>query len=393
MTRHKKRRILSCIKYCAMLLLPLSSAVVLKSASGIGGFFKQAGSLELGKQEQIVNFAGNGINQSEYSIEFLEDTEDVINEELILSEGYGISEEAADQEVLSGNVISPLDTVSDNPGAKPYPSEEEWTQGGKIVRTTYGKFSGTTYFDLEKCGQVNNKTSVPNETLLAESKYLPDFTVTKTDKPLVLIYHTHTTETFEPYVREFFDPNFNYRTTDETKNMVMVGDEICKQLEEKGIGVIHARDIHDYPSYNGSYARSRNTISKILEENPSIVVALDIHRDAIQNDNGAYQPVIDINGREAAQVMIISGCDDGTMELPNYMKNFRFASYLQQQMEGDFPGFTRPILFDYRKYNQDMTTGSLLIEVGSHGNTLDQVQYSGELIGRSLADALISLMR
>ena len=155
----------------------------------------------------------------------------------------------------------------------------------------------------------------------------------------------------------------------------MVGDEICKQLEAQGIGVIHARDIHDYPSYNGSYARSRETITRILEQYPTIKVALDIHRDAIQNDSGAYQPVVEINGREAAQIMIISGCDDGSNDLPNYMKNFRFASNLQQQMEGDYPGFTRPILFDYRHYNQDLTNGSLLIE----------------LIGSSLARLLNSI--
>ena len=89
--------------------------------------------------------------------------------------------------------------------------------------------------------------------------------------------------------------------------------------------------------------------------------------------------------------MIISGCDDGTMGMPNCMKNFRFASSLQQQLEGDWQGLTRPILFDYRKYNQDLTTGSLLIEVGSHGNTLEQVQYSGQLIGDSLATLLNSM--
>ena len=163
------------------------------------------------------------------------------------------------------------------------------------------------------------------------------------------------------------------------------------QLEAQGIGVIHATDIHDYPSYNGSYGRSRETIQAILNENPTIKVVLDIHRDAIANETGGYQPYVEIDGKEASQVMIISGCDDGTMGMPNYLHNFRFASYLQQQLESDYPGLTRPILFDYRKYNQDLTTGSLLIEVGSHCNTLEQAQYSGSLIGASLARALNSL--
>ena len=118
---------------------------------------------------------------------------------------------------------------------------------------------------------------------------------------------------------------------------------------------------------------------------------LDIHRDAIGGDGVIKQPVAEINGKKASQVMIISGCDDGTMHMPDYLKNFRFACLLQQQMETDFPGLTRPILFDYRKYNQDLTTGSILIEVGSHGNTLEQVEYAGELIGSSLARALQKL--
>lgn len=388
MTRHKKRRIISIVKCCAMLTLPITAAAAAKSVPDIGRLLDKADNITLGKNSAYES--GSMVNQPYYSMEISEDFEDIFNEEYILSEGYGTVEETADAAVKSGSG-NPIDAVSENPGPKPYPTEAEWTPGGSIIRTTYGEFSGNTYFDLEKCGQVNNKTTVPNETLMEESRYLPDFTITDTAEPQVLIYHTHTTESFEPYVRDFYDASFNYRTTDETKNMVMVGDEIQKQLEAQGIGVVHARDIHDYPSYNGSYERSRETVTKILEEYPSIKVVLDIHRDAIANDSGAYQPFVEINGKEAAQIMIISGCDDGTLDMPNYMKNFRFASYFQQQMESDYPGFTRPILFDYRKYNQDLTTGSLLIEVGSHGNTLEQVQYSGELIGASLARALNAL--
>lgn len=388
MTRYKRRKIAGALKCCVILLLPLTAAAASRGIPQIKDFLEMTASISLGKES--ADTQGGFSAQPEYRIESPEDFEDIFNEEFILSEGYGFTEEAADEAVLAGT-ISPLDMVSENPGEKPYPSESEWTAGGTIVRNTYGEYSGNAFFNLEKAGQVNNKTSVSNETLQKESRYLPDFTIEDTSEPQVLIYHTHTTESFEPYVRDFYDANFNYRTTDETKNIVMVGEEICRQLEAAGIGVIHAKDIHDYPSYNGSYARSRETITPILEQYPSIKVVLDIHRDAIASEGTAYQPFAVINGKEAAQIMIISGCDDGTLGMPNHMKNFRFASYLQQQLESDYPGLTRPILFDYRKYNQDLTTGSLLIEVGSHGNTLEQVQYSGQLIGASLAKALNSL--
>lgn len=271
-------------------------------------------------------------------------------------------------------------------GPEPYPESLE-NHDGKITSITYGSFNGDNYIGLDIAGQVRNITSVSNETLLAESRMSPDFRVEKNGEPQILIMHTHTTESYEPYERDFYDASFGSRTTDESMNMVAVGDAIAEQLEAAGIGVIHDTTKHDYPSYNDSYDRSRVTVSDILEEYPSIKIVLDIHRDAIERTDGErIAPVAMIDGRNAAQVMIICGCDDGTMDMPDYLKNFRFASLLQQQMEDLFPGLTRPVLFDYRKYNQDLTTGSILIEVGGHANSIDQAVYSGELIGKALAE-------
>ncbi len=299
-----------------------------------------------------------------------------------VSHGFGVHAEAELTEIIEEETV--------DPGPKPYP--EEWdTSGGSIHRITYIPYQGEQYFSLKKGGQVYNQTSITNEALYAESLLYPEFSIAMNGEPQVLIMHTHTTETYEPYARESYAAEFNYRTTDSSKNMVMVGDAIAGQLESAGIGVIHDTTIHDYPSYTGSYGRSAETVQAILEEYPSIKIVLDIHRDAIGSDGVIQQPFIEVDGKEAAQVMIISGCDDGTMGMPQYMKNFRFACLLQQQMETDYPGLTRPILFDYRKYNQDLTTGSILIEVGSHGNTLEQAEYAGELIGKSLVRALQSL--
>jgi stage II sporulation protein P len=276
-------------------------------------------------------------------------------------------------------------------GPEPYPESLE-SHDGKISAMTYRYFTSSEYINLEKGGQVRNVTSVSNEKLLTESKLLPDFKIELNGEPQVLIMHTHTTESYEPYQRDFYDSSFNSRTTDPTKSVIAVGNQIAYQLEQNGIGVIHDTTLHDYPSYNGSYDRSRVTVKKILEENPSIKIVLDIHRDAIEKADGCrIAPTTEINGKSAAQVMIICGCDDGTMNMPEYMKNFRFTSLVQQQMESDYPTLTRPVLFDYRKYNQDLTTGSILIEVGGHANSVDQAVYSGELVGKSLAQALLSI--
>ena len=384
MTRYKKRKIMGTLKFCALIFIPLIVTFIGGKASEIRQTAEKLNNISLGKREEkIVDIA----EQPEYHKSSENDMKDILSGEDILSEGYGAKEESDENSGVK--LENPLDMDSENQGDKPYPTE--WYESGDVIRTTYGYYSGTSFFDLDKCGQVNNKTFWSNDDLYNESLCLPNFTISNTSEPQVLIYHTHTTESFEPYVREHYDTSFNYRTTDETKNIVMVGDAIQAELEAKGIGVIHARTIHDYPSYNGSYDRSRETIVPILEEYPSIKVVLDIHRDAISGDGFIYQPYAEIDGKEAAQIMIISGCDDGTLGMPEYIKNFHFACRLQQQIESDYEGLTRPILFDYRHYNQDLTTGSLLIEVGSHGNTLEQVQYSGQLIGRSLAELLLSL--
>ena len=266
-----------------------------------------------------------------------------------------------------------------------YPDKIE-NRDGVIQSYAFPKYSGTQYIGLDGGGQVRNCTDVPNETLVAESKKQPEFRLDKnSDQPQILIYHTHTTESFEPYARDFYDKSFASKTTDMTKNVVGVGERICSELDKAGIAYIHDTLVHDYPSYNEAYASSRKTVQELLKKYPSIKICLDIHRDGIQREDGTrIAPVTTVNGKQAAQIMIISGCDDGTMGMPNYLKNFRLACKLQSQIESDNKTLTRPVLFDYRHYNQALTTGSLLIEVGSHGNSIDQAMYSGELIGKSL---------
>ncbi|MBR4200218.1 MAG: stage II sporulation protein P [Oscillospiraceae bacterium] len=260
--------------------------------------------------------------------------------------------------------------------------------GGEIVDRHFGSLSSTVFFDLPNGGQVRNTTSWNNSELLEESKKMPLLDLKTDGTPMVLIYHTHTTESYVSPKTGNYDADCTFRSTEPDKNMVMVGDAIAEQLAAAGIGVVHARELHDYPVWTGAYANSAVTVQNILAQYPSICIALDIHRDAISDGDTVIAPVTEIDGRQAAQIMIISGCDDGTMGMPNYRENFHFACRLQETAETMFPGFTRPILFDYRKYNQELTTGSLLIEVGSQGNTLEEARYAGELVGRSLSETI-----
>ena len=158
-------------------------------------------------------------------------------------------------------------------------------------------------------------------------------------------------------------------------------------LHAAGTHTLPDETLNDYPSYTGSYANSRAVVQQYLAQYPSIKVVLDVHRDAIEKEDGTRMaPVVEVNGRKAAQVMLICGCDNGsTVSLPNWRQNLRFAAAWEGAMEGMYPGFTRPVLFSYRFYNQDLTTGSLLIEIGTHGNNLNEALYAGQLAANALA--------
>ena len=170
---------------------------------------------------------------------------------------------------------------------------------------------------------------------------------------------------------------------------VRVGDEIAERLEKSGFKVIHDKTIYD-ASYNGAYGRSLKNVEKILEENPSIVITLDVHRDAIHYDSGTRcKPTAEINGKKAAQVMIISGAEEGEIEdYPDWAQNLTFAIALQNKVEENYKGLMRPLFFCQRKYNMHVTPCSLLLEMGTDANTLEEAVYSGRLIGDSLAELL-----
>ncbi len=270
----------------------------------------------------------------------------------------------------------------------------EGTQSGIIYRKNYSGYQGDDYITLPDGGVVWNCTSDSAETLTQAAEELPELSVKlNSEEPQVLIVHTHTTESYEPYQRSYYDSSFPFRTRDPSHNMVRVGEALAQRLAEHGISVLHDGTIHDYPAYTGAYDRSEATIRAALEQYPSIKIIIDLHRDAISNPDGSRTaPVAEINGRSAAQFMIITGCDDGRFgNMPEYIENFKLACLIQSSAEELYPGLARPILFDYRNYNQHISTGSLLIEVGSHANSLDEAVYSGELLGDSIAKALEQL--
>ncbi|UZT82295.1 stage II sporulation protein P [Caproicibacterium sp. BJN0003] len=238
--------------------------------------------------------------------------------------------------------------------------------------------------DLSQGGTEQNGIFIKNSTagnsvdvadVLSQKTTL---NIHKDGSPMVLIYHTHTCEAYAGVTS----------SDDPTLSVVAVGDAIAEELKAAGIGVIHDTTIHDSPNYDGCYDRSCATVQKNLAQYPSIQVTLDIHRDSMTTKDGIrYKPTAIINGKRAAQVMIISGCDDGTLNFPNWAENLKLAVRLESG-GAQFSKLMRPLDFTNRRYNEELTNGSLLCEFGTEVNTLDEAVYSGHLFGQVLSQEL-----
>ncbi|MDR0914201.1 MAG: stage II sporulation protein P [Oscillospiraceae bacterium] len=239
---------------------------------------------------------------------------------------------------------------------------------------------------------VKNKTNF-NLNVGQELKEPLGFKIDKnSNEPQVLIMHTHTCESFIEYDEGFYYEDFYPRTTDVSKSIAKVGDSIVASLKKAGIAAIADKTIHDSPSYTGSYDRSYETIENYIKKYPSIKVVLDIHRDSISDDNSTkMKPTFVYNGQKGAQIMILSGYDeDGSYDFPDWNYNLRFALRLQQTAETMFPGISRPLDFGDYVYNENINTGSLLIEIGADSNTLAEAEYTGQLLGEALGKVLTS---
>ena len=283
---------------------------------------------------------------------------------------------------------SDTDTAPSLPAvSQPSETPPEGVETGKVKTMTLSN-SGANLKTSRV--HINNQTeghTVDIEGILSSK---PAVKIAMDGKPQVLIVHTHTTEAYMNEDKGYYVKGDDTRSTDTAQNVCRVGDAITEQLTAAGIVTIHDRTLHDYPSYSGSYNAAAETIEKHLEQNPSIQVVIDVHRDAItQSDDTRVKPTAVIDGKNAAQCMIISGCQEGSVyDFDHWEENLKLTVRLQQALETNYPGLARSMLFTARRYNMHLTHGSFLVEVGSEANTLDEAIYTGELIGKALAGVL-----
>ena len=148
--------------------------------------------------------------------------------------------------------------------------------------------------------------------------------------------------------------------------------------------MIHDREIYDYPSYNGSYTRARQAISQWMDQYPSIVMVLDLHRDASGDPNDQLQTAVTLEGSQYAGLMLVMGTDDSGLNHPDWQKNLALGLKLQSLMEDILPGITRPLNLRSQRFNQDLTPGSMIVEVGAAGDSHQQALRSIEILARAI---------
>lgn len=206
------------------------------------------------------------------------------------------------------------------------------------------------------------------------------------NKSDVIIFHTHTCESYTPTEAFSYEESGTFRTTDLNYSVSRVGDSLSEQLTSYGFNVTHDKTYHDYPAYSGSYGRSMSTVQGILNNQPNSDIIIDLHRDAIADTS--YAPSVQIGDEIASQLMFVIGTDGGGLEHPNWQQNLKFAISIQKKANELYPGLFRSILIRNSRYNQQLGKAACIIEVGATGNTLEQSMTSMKYLAKVFDEVL-----
>ena len=297
----------------------------------------------------------------------------------LLARGRGLilPGEANGEVPQTGQSIEEHDDDTDQPQLQPPVGED-----GVVELTAQGK-EGSQYLSRDGLYLYNRSKLELTPAVLDEGKV--DFTLG--EGPQILIYHTHGSEAYTQSDGQTYTQSDPYRTTDCTRNVVRVGEEMARIFRSYGFQVIHDTELYDYPAYSGAYERSGAAVRRWVEEYPTIRLTLDVHRDALVGSDGAvYKLISQENGRRAAQVMLVVGTGH-----EGWRDNLALGVRVQRELLADYVTLARPVVLRSGKYNQDCLPGSLLVEVGGHGNTLTEALDGARLFAVSAAQVFSGL--
>ena len=187
---------------------------------------------------------------------------------------------------------------------------------------------------------------------------------------------------------DIYEPSSDYRTLDTNFNMVRVGAEMKAVFEAAGIEVIHDTTLYDYPSYNDAYKLSVQGVAAQLEAHPSLVLLIDVHRDALVDNDGTIYKAVAGTVDNCAQVMMVMGTDANGQVHPNWRVNLALALGIQSALANKWSTLARPLVLRPTRFNQHLSTGTILVEVGTHGNTLQEAITAARLYARTVVELM-----
>ena len=311
-------------------------------------------------------------NEDKKRTKELSNKKDIINTVIGLELGFVNAKENIQEEIKTSNEIGQNVVINE--------SENEEEKKEKLAKDNL-KSEITTknpiadiYTKKFKGVKIKNETSYDLEDGDLNYEKL------KIDKSNIIIFHTHTCESYTSSQKYTYTPTGNYRTTDLNYSVARVGEELTKYLKKYNINVIHNKNYHDYPSYTGSYSRSLSTVSDILKNTKSDII-IDLHRDAI-GSYSSYAPTVKIGEDECAQLMFVIGTDGGKLKHPKWKSNLQFAIKLQEKANKEYPGLFKPIILRNSRYNQHLGKAACIIEVGATGNKLEQCLNSMKYLSK-----------
>ena len=231
-----------------------------------------------------------------------------------------------------------------------------------------------------------NGVEIKNGTDYTLTDDVFDYSNLNINRSDIIIFHTHTCESYTPTEGYSYEESGTFRTIDLNYSVARVGDSLSEQLISYGYNVIHDKTYHDYPAYSGSYGRSMATVENLLLSHSGTDVIIDLHRDAIEDTS--YAPSVMIGDETVAQLMFVIGTDGGGLEHPNWQNNLKFAVAVQSKANELYPGLFRPILLRNSRYNQQLGSAACIIEVGATGNTLEQAMGSMKYLALVLNEIL-----
>lgn len=243
----------------------------------------------------------------------------------------------------------------------------------EVIKSTYKE----TYNYSVNGVKIKNETNFNLDELQLSTDNV------NTDNKNVIIFHTHTCESYTQTENCKYEESGNYRTTNLEYSVSKVGDELGKYLTNYGFNVIHNKTYHDYPSYNGSYGRSLKTVSDILSKNKANII-IDLHRDAMNDET--YAPKVKIGDEYVSQIMFVIGTDGSGLKHDNWKQNLEFAIKVQQKGNELYPGLFKPIILRNARYNQNLSSEAVIVEFGATGNTLEEATGASKYLAKVLSE-------